>query len=188
MRRLFSIVIGLVCVAYPIFVYMGISRFSPWQIAGGVLALLIVRAVVSLRFSIKKIKSLLPLTIAAAVPALVALLWNTALGLLLMPVAVNLVLLLLFSVSLVRSPSMIERFASLQLQQITPNIRLYCQKVTLVWCGFFVVNGSIAAYTVFYTSKEYWTLYNGLISYILMGLLFGGEYIVRKRVQNKNGS
>jgi uncharacterized membrane protein len=48
------------------------------------------------------------------------------------------------------------------------------------------MNGLIACYTAFFTSLETWTLYNGLIAYILMGLLFAGEYVVRLRVQKLN--
>ena len=53
------------------------------------------------------------------------------------------------------------------------------------WCIFFIVNGSIATFTVFVGSDKIWSLYNGLISYILIGLFFMVEYLVRKMVQSK---
>jgi acyl-coenzyme A synthetase/AMP-(fatty) acid ligase/3-hydroxymyristoyl/3-hydroxydecanoyl-(acyl carrier protein) dehydratase len=58
----------------------------------------------------------------------------------------------------------------------------YCRKVTLVWCLFFIINGGIAAATVFFASDVLWSLYNGGISYLLIGILFGGELMVRKKV------
>jgi acyl-coenzyme A synthetase/AMP-(fatty) acid ligase/3-hydroxymyristoyl/3-hydroxydecanoyl-(acyl carrier protein) dehydratase len=61
-------------------------------------------------------------------------------------------------------------------------VEAYCRKVTLVWCLFFVINGGIAVFTVFFASDALWSLYNGGISYIVMGILFGGELMVRKRV------
>jgi acyl-coenzyme A synthetase/AMP-(fatty) acid ligase len=64
-------------------------------------------------------------------------------------------------------------------------IEAYCGKVTLVWCGFFVLNGATALYTVFWASDAVWSIYNGGISYILMGILFAGEFIVRKMTDKK---
>ncbi|MFP3089350.1 AMP-binding protein [Treponema sp. TIM-1] len=64
-------------------------------------------------------------------------------------------------------------------------VEAYCRKVTLVWCLFFIINGGIAAATVFFASDVLWSLYNGGISYIFIGILFGGELMVRKRVDKK---
>ena len=36
------------------------------------------------------------------------------------------------------------------------------------------------------TSMEIWVLYNGFISYFLMGILFVVEFILRKRQQRKH--
>jgi uncharacterized membrane protein len=49
-----------------------------------------------------------------------------------------------------------------------------------VWCGFFILNGCMAAWTAFAASRETWALYNGLISYLLMGVLFAGEWVFRR--------
>ena len=57
--------------------------------------------------------------------------------------------------------------------------------MTFAWCIFFVANGSVSALTVFVGSDKIWSLYNGLISYILIGLFFIVEYLVRKMVQSK---
>lgn len=45
------------------------------------------------------------------------------------------------------------------------------------------MNGAIALATALWGSFEQWSLYNGLISYLLTGALLGGEYIVRLRTQ-----
>jgi uncharacterized membrane protein len=62
---------------------------------------------------------------------------------------------------------------------------LYTRKVTLVWCAFFIMNAATALYTCF-ESIEIWTLYNGLISYLLAGSLFAGEWIVRQFVRKEH--
>jgi uncharacterized membrane protein len=51
--------------------------------------------------------------------------------------------------------------------------------VTQVWCIFFAVNGALALVTALWASAATWSLYNGVIAYLLMGLLFAGEYGVR---------
>jgi acyl-coenzyme A synthetase/AMP-(fatty) acid ligase len=85
---------------------------------------------------------------------------------------------------------MIFRFAVLQNKRIRGSlgekrVEAYCRKVTLVWCGFFVLNGGVAAWTVFFAPQALWSLYNGGISYMLMGILFGGELMVRKMADKK---
>ncbi len=104
------------------------------------------------------------------------------------PALVNLFFLVLFGHTLFKGPSMVYRFATLKDKSIAispyrKKIAAYCRNVTLVWCCFFIVNGSIALMSVFGDSYRFWALYNGCIAYILMGLLFSGEYIVRKVVQ-----
>jgi uncharacterized membrane protein len=54
-----------------------------------------------------------------------------------------------------------------------------------MWCGFFVVNGLIATATALWASAGVWALYNGLLSYVAMGLLMGGEWLVRRRVRGR---
>ena len=100
----------------------------------------------------------------------------------------NLFFLVLFGHTLFKGPSMVYRFATLKDKSIAispyrKKIAAYCRNVTLVWCCFFIVNGSIALMSVSGDSYRFWALYNGCIAYILMGLLFAGEYIVRKVVQ-----
>jgi uncharacterized membrane protein len=45
------------------------------------------------------------------------------------------------------------------------------------------VNGGIALATALWGSFEVWSLYNGLIAYLLMAILLGGEYVVRMKTQ-----
>ena len=93
--------------------------------------------------------------------------------------------LIVFSYSLLKPPSVIERLARLQEPDLPEEGVIYTKKVTLVWCVFFVFNILASLYTVFYTSTEIWTLYNGLISYVLMGTLFLSELLYRKWLMTK---
>lgn len=100
------------------------------------------------------------------------------------PVAVNLSLLLVFGWSLLNPPTVIERLARLKEPDLPDQALGYIRKVTLIWCGFFIVNGTISAVTVF-AGDAVWALYNGLISYLLIGLLFGGEWLFRQHFRKR---
>jgi len=115
---------------------------------------------------------------------------NSAIILKLYPLLMNILFLTVFGSTLFSPPSMIFRFATMQDKSIQGSLNekrvaAYCRKVTYVWCGFFIINGSIAAWTIFSGSDALWSVYNGGISYILMGTLFAGEFMVRKIVQKK---
>lgn len=101
------------------------------------------------------------------------------------PVFISLLLLMSFAVTLRTPPSMIFRFAQLADKSITQSkdrdyIEKYCKTVTKIWVCFFCINGFIAIITAIFADYKTWTLYNGLISYILIGFIFTIEFIVRK--------
>ncbi len=92
--------------------------------------------------------------------------------------------------TLAHPPSAAERFARAANpnEQFDDRKRAYTRRVTQVWVGFFLGNASLAAYTAFGASLEIWALYNGLISYLLIGLLFSGEYAIRCVVRRKHNA
>ena len=99
------------------------------------------------------------------------------------PVLINLALLALFAGSLCSGMPIIERLARLQEPELPPTAVRYTRKVTWVWVGFFSVNAAIATGLALWAPLTWWTLYTGLIAYLLMGLLFAGEWLVRQRVR-----
>ncbi|WP_429014069.1 hypothetical protein [Aeromonas hydrophila] len=104
------------------------------------------------------------------------------------PLAVSLALLCLFGWSLTRPMSLVERLARLQDPALLPAAIGYTRRVTQVWCGFFVINGALAAFTIWHGDLALWSFYNGLISYALMGGLMGAEYLVRRRLLKRLAS
>ncbi len=115
---------------------------------------------------------------------------NSALFLKLYPLAVCGTFFFVFAMSLASPPNIIFRFATLQDKSILGSpfkgrVEAYCKKVALVWCGFFVLNGAAAAWTAFYGSERAWAVYNGGLSYIIMGLIFAVEFLIRKKVNKK---
>ena len=105
-------------------------------------------------------------------------------------VVVSASFLFVFGSSLFFPPPIVFRFAVLQDKKILTSptrslVESYCRKVTKVWCAFFIANGAISALTAACFSDAVWSVYNGGVSYALMGLLFAVEYIVRRKVNAK---
>lgn len=100
------------------------------------------------------------------------------------PVLINLAMLALFGGSLFSSQSLIERLARLQDPNLPPQAISYTRKVTLVWCGFFVLNITICTAFILIEQYHWWALYSGMISYGLMGMLFLFEWLLRKKIIN----
>jgi uncharacterized membrane protein len=168
----------LLTLAYPLLVYFGLdSHVEPrW------LALLLVGMAV-LRAAFARERVWLVAALGAMVLAVASFWGNQVMPLKLYPLLVNVVMLCVFSISLVYPPSVIERLARLHEPDLPPTGVAYTRRVTQVWCGFFVVNGGISLLTVFWATDAGWALYNGLISYLLMGVLFVGEWLLRKRMK-----
>jgi uncharacterized membrane protein len=164
----------LLILLYPLLIWSAHGRLEPRQLA---LLLLVIGAVrlFAARLSFK----LLWPGLAALLLAAPALLWNDLLPLKLYPVLISAGMLVLFGYSLVRPPSIIERLARLRDPVLPPFAIAYTRRVTQVWCGFFALNGAIALGTALWASPAVWSLYTGLVSYVIMGILFAGEYLVR---------
>lgn len=165
--------------AYPVLVFFALRRGIPPRYLA--LALL---ALSALRWSKPLARMLsLPLLIVIVLAA-AALAWfrGTA-SVLYYPVAVNLALLCAFGITLRHPPSMIERFARLREPHLDARAVSYTRRVTQVWSGFFAANAAVATATAAAGDPAVWAFYNGFLAYVLMGALFLGEWLVRRRVR-----
>ncbi|BCF96269.1 hypothetical protein PPGU19_008380 [Paraburkholderia sp. PGU19] len=105
-----------------------------------------------------------------------AIVWtNSELLLRIYPSLVNLGLLIAFGATLVRGPTMIEKFARIGTPNLSEPAIRHTRRVTQIWCAFFLANGVFSLYTALYWPREAWSLYNGAIAYGLIGLLLVGE-------------
>lgn len=103
------------------------------------------------------------------------------------PLVVNSVMLALFGGSLFSRMPLIERLARWRESALSPAAVRYTRRVTQVWCGFFIINGAVSLWTCLHGNVHIWTLWNGMLSYMLMGALFAGEWLVRQRVKRYHG-
>jgi uncharacterized membrane protein len=121
--------------------------------------------------------------ISALLLAAFAIWRNELWALKLYPVLISGTLLAVFAYSLLVPPSIIERLARRQDPNFPPTAVAYTRRVTQVWCLFFTINGAIALCTALWAPDVAWALYTGVIAYLLMGLLFGGEWLFRQRLK-----
>lgn len=167
--------------AYPLAILFGLQVAEPRYVA---LALAIGLLLRRSREAARLLSSLSRVDLAVLAGLLLlagaTVVTNSELLLRLYPAAVNLGMLALFGLSLVFPPSMVERFARLGEPDLPDAAIGYTRRVTQVWCAFFVGNGAVALYTALYADRDAWSLYNGFIAYLLMGALFGGEWLVRR--------
>ncbi|MDR7332782.1 hypothetical protein [Roseateles asaccharophilus] len=167
--------------AYPLIVYFSLGHVEPRYLA---LLLLVLGGLRWLAGGAQVVQARWVALAALALAASTALL-NASLPLKLYPALVNAVLLVVFGLSLVRGPNIAERLARLQDPVLDDRALAYTRSVTQVWCGFFVLNGSLALATALWATEEVWALYNGLIAYVLIGLLMGGEWLLRRALRAK---
>ena len=180
-RHLGRLVLGVLALAYPVLVYLGLTRFDARSV--GAAAVLVMGIVLLLRMRGSAAgrvgQALLP-----TVPPIVLGLGTVALDeprlLLWIPVLISLSLLASFGLSLrAGATPMVERFARLSDPELPPIAVTHCRQVSIAWCVFFVLNAATAASLALWGSYGAWALYSGAIAYALMGLMFAGELLVR---------
>lgn len=170
-------------ILYPLVVYVALEYVEAKYLGVVLLVLLALRyRADSTRFA--SVFNGVGWIVAFLTVSIAAIVWwsNDESWLRLYPALFNVIALAVFGYTLWRPPSMIERFARLQSAELSPDGIRYTRRVTIVWCGFFLINGAIAAYTAFFASREVWTVYNGFVAYCLIGAMFVGEWLVRRYV------
>ena len=98
------------------------------------------------------------------------------------PVLVVGAFLAAFALSLLGTP-LVERFARRMGEKLDEKGVAYYRGATVAWTVFLSAHFAVTVATLF-ASREVWAVYNGFVAYILIGAMFLGEYVVRKRVRN----
>ncbi len=181
MAKLGATLIALLTVAYPLAVYIGLTRFGARGV--GLLLVVLLTALMLLRTRGQRREHLVViLRIPAAMVALAALsaFLDDARFMLAMPVLVNGIFFVSFAASLRSEVTMVERFARMQEPELSPEKVAYCRRVTVVWALFVALNGAVTAALALFAPVSLWALYTGILAYLLIGALFTVEYIIRK--------
>jgi len=171
---------GVLLVGYPLIVFVLLRRYSARYAA---LFLLVLFLPGFVRRGLRYREGLLTVAFQAAGVSLLlglAALFDSRVFLLHLPVLITLFLLVSFAYTLIRPPTMIERYARLGTRDLTDEEVRYCTSLTWLWIVFFLFNGLLIEGLILWTSFEIWTLYVGVIGYLLVGLLFALELVYRR--------
>ncbi|GGJ99000.1 hypothetical protein [Pseudomonas matsuisoli] len=178
MTRLIGLLLLGVGIAYPFAVYFGLQHLSPRVFAVLLGALWLLRAISPGPRALQRWMTVpvLAFCLLLGVADHEDLLrWY--------PVLVNLMLLTLFGSSLKIGMPVVERMARLREPALPAHAVRYTRRVTEVWVLFFIANLGITIGLTLWAPLAWWTLYTGLIAYLLMGALFLAEWLIRQRVR-----
>lgn len=174
---------------FPAVVYLGLTRWGPRTLGLVTLGLLLPSLLLKLLTAPREhLWPVLRVPLLVAALSLVGVAVGDPRFYMVQPVLVQAVLLAQFAGSLRGPVPIVERFARLQDPALPDNEVPYCRRVTEVWSLFFVLNGVALTLLALLAPPSWWALYSGLLGYVVMGLLFAGEYLVRKWRFRRYGS
>jgi len=184
-RPVIQILTGILLLAWPFVVWLGLAHNSlHWLLP--LIALLLILRWRQARKNPGPMRTVMQSVALAGIALCVAsALLRTHQLLLFYPVAVNGIMLTVFGGSLWTTMPLVERLARLRTPDLPPQGVRYTRRVTQVWCLFFIINGSVALFTALRGDMQLWTAWNGMAAYLLMGTLMAGEWIVRRRVMKQ---
>lgn len=184
-KILLGIIFTLISIAYPVLIYTGIK----YQVLNYLIVF--IAFVFFIRFlCTRKVNSTIAIAskyslVGSIALCIFSLVFKKLELMLYYPVLVNAVLFIVFAASLFTDKPVITVLAMLKEKELPPFALLYTRRLTVFWSAFFVLNGLIALYTAIINDLNIWTLYNGLISYILIGIIFVAEFILRAILKKK---
>lgn len=168
-------------IAYPFIVYFGIKILPPSFFGLVLIALLAMRLGVLLP---EERKIFLPILAVFLGYAIATVIFDSTPMLLFYPALVNFSLFVVFAGSLRQEEPLLLRIVRARGTVISKHTPGYLYRLTALWAGFFALNGIISIWTST-LSMQAWTLYNGLISYFIIAILGGSEWVFRRHYKKK---
>lgn len=172
LTQITKIIFGVFAVAYPFIVFWALKKDIALKFIGFVLLLSVI-------FSWTRSKNTI-LFILGLLLCLSIIFFNQEIFVKLYPVLMNTGVFALFAVSLKKTP-LVTKFAEKMHKTMDEATIKYTRNATYAWAIVMGCNAVVSFITIF-LSDEIWTLYNGLVSYMVIGTTMLIEYIIRKKV------
>jgi len=182
--RLAGLLLAAVLVVYPLLMFFMLDEFGVRPLAVLLAALLLTRVLPIVQSSRK---NAIALALLIVVFAAVLYLSRSEKLLMAYPAVISLIMLGAFAVTLFHPPSIIERFSRKMGVSVPPQAIPYMRVLTMFWCGFFLLNACVAALLAWQGDVTRWALYNGLVSYLIIGLLIVAELVFRQYYRRRHG-
>ena len=170
-----SIIVTCLFLAYPYLVYRGIESGMVWLAPAIFSGIYLLQAFAARNVKIRIYKVLISIAL------LLGAYYVQTITAKVLPVLIQLMLMYFFGRTLLKGkgPSFIESFVRLEFPEFQPGISEYCRQLTIIWTGFFAFNAIMCVALAIWSTDFWWTLYNGVFIYLMIGILLIGEYIYR---------
>jgi uncharacterized membrane protein len=165
--------------AYPVLVHLAVLWPLPWLQWAALAALSALPLYPSLRA--RRTWAWVALSACLVASTLIVRWHGTHWVLLLPPIAIPLSLLIVFGASLRSGQQpMVTRFALMARGSLPPELATYTRQVTVLWVAVFVILTLSAILLALFASPEIWSLATNFLHYLLIGVVFAGEYAWRR--------
>ena len=170
-----SIIVICLFLAYPYLIYRGIESGMVWLAPAIFSGIYLLQSFASRNVKIRIYKALISIALLLGAYYLQTITAKV------LPVLIQLMLMYFFGRTLLKGkgPSFIESFVRLEFPEFQPGISEYCRQLTILWAGFFAFNAIMCVALAIWGADFWWTLYNGVFIYLMIGALMIGEYIYR---------
>jgi uncharacterized membrane protein len=170
-----NIIFTCLFLAYPYLVYRGIESGMVWLAPVIFSGTYLVQAIAAQNLKIRIFKALISIAL------LLGAFYLQTFTAKVLPVLIQLMLMYFFGRTLLKDkgPSLIESFVRLEFPEFQPGISEYCRQLTILWTGFFAFNAIMCVVLANWGTHFWWMLYNGVLIYLMIGILMIGEYIYR---------
>lgn len=166
-RALIFVLVALAGAAYPFVVYFTASEYGIRPLAIILSVILTLRVLLWQQFS--RFEKIVLMTLIFLLCAFAA--WRQSETLLrYYPVLMNLGFAVVFLLSLRSATPLIERLAGIVVKDFSNPAKRYLRGLTLAWGLLLTANALVSFYTACCLSLKQWTIYNGMIAYIVFAL------------------
>ena len=180
MKTVFSIISTLFIIASPWVLYWTLTHQSVDVAAITLVAWVIVRTIpILLTAKSEQRKAAMQLPAIALVFAGLGWILNNSTCLLVLPSATQATFGVTFLRSLKGTP-LIENFARMVKPKLTPGELEHCRSWTKVWGIYLLALAALGLVLAAVAPLAIWTVYVGILSYVMVGVLFAIEHVVRK--------
>jgi uncharacterized membrane protein len=168
-----SVAVTVILLSYPYLVYLGIEKGNVWFAPALISGFYLYHGIKAQDAKVKWRK------ITLALVLIVGAIFFQSVTAKLFPIVIQLMLMYFFGKTLINGPPLIERFVRLEFPDFILGIAEYCRQLTWLWTGFFAFNAVMCTVLAFWAPSSWWAIYNGILIFVMTGLIMVGEDIWR---------
>ncbi len=171
---------------YPVAIYFCVQYFGPIVATSGLIVILTLRFVTFRKLPRNPLAKTFDLVLVIfLIQNILNLYFQSPLVLRLYPFLMSSGAAFAFSKSLFDGRPLIEEFARLVEKNLQSEQIRYIRRLTWIWAIWLSFNSAIALISALTFSFEHWLLYNGMIFYVVTGLLVASDLVYRKVILKK---